>query len=129
VVLELPNVLVLTAGSLSFAVGLLAGVALGFAVVTRDASLLAVLDKRTGLALDKSAQAEARASLLEATWEEHLAELERKRAKARAERQRADASAEKANPTEAEEPEPPVELSPRERRRMLGRQTLSRGIG
>jgi hypothetical protein len=111
--------LALTGTGSALAVGLLAGVWLGFRIVSRDAALLAVLDKRVGDALTKSSEAAARAALLEATWEEHLAELERKRKKAAAERQRADAKAEPEEPEAAAAPAP--ELTPRERRRQLAR--------
>lgn len=119
--------LTLTGTGSALALGLLAGVWLGFRVVSRDAALLAVLDKRVADALGKSSEAAARAALLEATWEEHLQELERKRKKAAAERQRADA---KAAPEEPETPAAapiPEELTPRQRRIAIARQARQAG--
>lgn len=118
--LELPYALVLAGASCAFALGLLSGVYVGFLVVTRDASLLAVLDKRCAQALTASSEAKARADLLEANWSEHLAELERKRAKARAERQRAEEATARGEQPPAEQPEPEP-ATPRERRRQLAR--------
>lgn len=117
------NALVLALTLSGFAAGLLGGVWLGFTITTRDAGLIGVLDRRVSQCLDLSSAAKARADALEASWTEHLTELERKRAQARAERQRADAAAAKV---EGQPPAvaaaPPVDPeNPRERRRMLAR--------
>ena len=120
--IELPYALVLALGGSALAVGLLCGLSVGFRVVSRDAALLAVLDKRVAQALTASSEAKARADLLEATWAEHLEELERKRAKARAERQRADeAAARSEEKAPADSPPPELDLTPRERRRQIAR--------
>jgi len=113
------NALVLALALGGFAAGLLLGIFVGFQVTSRDAGLVAVLDKRVSQSLDLSSAAKARADALEANWTEHLTELERKRAQARAERQRADAKLDKVEAAEAPAPELPE--SPRERRRMLAR--------
>jgi hypothetical protein len=115
------NELVLALGASAFAGGLLLGIFVGFRVVTRDASLLAVLDRRVAQSLDASSAAKARADSLEAQWVEHLAALERKRAAARAERQRADEATARGSEVPPALPEPLPEPTPRERRRMLGR--------
>ena len=111
--------LVLAYTASAFATGLLSGIWLGFRVVTRDASLIAALDKRVGEALAYSSAAKSRADLLEAQWGDALEELDRKRASARAERQRADAAKGPKQQPEAEPLAPPVQLTPRERRRMI----------
>jgi len=113
-----PNVLVLACAASSFAVGLLAGVWLGFRVVSRDAALLATLDKRVGESLAYSSAAKSRADLLEAQWTDYLEDVERKRAKATAERSRAE---KRAAPEEPAAPVDVATLSPRERRRLIAR--------
>jgi hypothetical protein len=89
--------------------GLCAGLAVGLRIAARDATLLGVLDKRVGTALDKSSAAMARAAQLEEAWADYLDNLERKRASARAERQRADKTREQVEAKEKAQ-EPPVKL-------------------
>mgnify|MGYP003561971769 CR=1 FL=1 len=119
------NALVLALTASGLAAGILLGIFVAFRGVTRDAALIGALDKRVAQALTLSSDAKARADLLTATWEEHLADLERKRAKAAAERQRAEQvqrKQEAAEPAEPVDPQAALDaLSPRERRRALAR--------
>lgn len=113
--------LVLAYTAAAFAIGLLSGIWLGFRIVSRDAAMLATLDKRVGEALAYSSAAKARADLLEAQWADSVEEADRKRAQARAERQRADATKAKT-PEPAAAPSEVVDLAsltPRERRRLI----------
>lgn len=119
------NALVLALTASGLAAGMLLGIWVGFRVVTRDAGLIGALDKRVAQALTLSGDAKARCDMLAATWEEHLAELERKRAKAAAERQRAEQAQRKQEAHEEQPAQPAApsldDLSPRERRRALAR--------
>jgi hypothetical protein len=113
--------LVLAYTAAAFAIGLLSGIWLGFRIVSRDAAMLATLDKRVGEALAYSSAAKALADLLEAQWADSVEEADRKRAQARAERQRADATKAKT-PEPAAAPSEVVDLAsltPRERRRLI----------
>lgn len=120
--MDLTYVLALV-GTALFAVGcVLIGVRLGFRVVTQDAALLArfATDAREARAIAESA-----ADRVEATLES----VERKRASAAAAASRAEskiAAAEAAAAAPAVEALNGEELSPRERRRAIGRRL--RGI-
>jgi predicted nucleic acid-binding Zn-ribbon protein len=90
-------------------IGLCAGLVLGLRLAARDAALLAVLDKRVAVALEKSAASMARAAQLEEAWADYLDQLERKRASARSERQRAEKTREQAEAATKKADEQPAE--------------------
>lgn len=93
--------------------GVLGGIWLGFKISTRDAALLA------RFAVD-SREARATAERIEESVEATLESVERKRASAAAAASRADAKLRAVEEAPPEAP-PEEELSPRERRRNLGR--------
>jgi uncharacterized protein (DUF1501 family) len=116
-----------------FAAGLLAGLYAGAKLSVRDAAMLGTLDRRVATALQKSADAMARADALEAGWQEALEAIDTKRRRASTERQRADeALAKAAEVTQPSAPQSglppaaiPEELQGAERRRAISRRLRS----
>lgn len=118
--------LALAAAPLVLLLSTLAGVWLGFRICTRDASLLA---RFAGDAKDARLIAEralGSQTALREEWEATSDAIERKRAQTAAAASRA---ARAAAPAAPEDAAPPVQLSARDRRRLIGRRIAAGGGG
>lgn len=121
-----PYWLVLAGSSAGLLTGLLAGLWFGFRIVTKDASLLARFATDAAESRQAAEEALGKLGVIREEWTEYLAQVERTRAKARAAQQRVEAKENEATPPGADELPVGADLSPRERRRLIGRQL--RGI-
>lgn len=121
------QILALACTAAALLIGGLAGVWLGFRIVTRDASLLArfASDAREARAL--ASDAVSNGVKLREEWETAFDQIERKRASAAAAASKAEARSKVASAEEPSPPPPP--LSGKERRRLLQRHLNGGGRG